>query len=259
MTLMDHLAELRRRLIVSFVAVAMGAVACWIASDRIIEFLLSPYCDVLADRDDQAECSLYITNPLEPFRVKLTVAGYGGVAAAIPVIMWQLWRFTAPGLYSREKRYAVPFVLGGVLLFFAGAALAYWSIPQALGFLLSLGGENFVEIFRPSEYLGFVIKMIVAFGIGFEFPIVLIFLQLLGLVDNRALRRARRYALVGIVAGVAVITPSGDPFTLIVLSVPMYGFYEISILFGLLRARRAARAERAHDRPAQGHRVEGTR
>jgi len=245
MTLMEHLTELRRRLIVCFAAVAVGAVGCWIVSDWIIEFLLDPYCDVLADRDDQTQCSLYITTPLEPFSVKLTVAGYGGLAAAIPVIMWQLWRFIAPGLYSREKRYALPFVVTGVLLFFAGAALAYWSIPQALGFFLSLGGENFVEIFKPSEYLGFVIKMIVAFGIGFEFPILLVFLQLLEVVDNKTLRRGRRYALVGIVAGVAVITPSGDPFTLIVLSVPMYGFYEISILFGLLRVRRARKAAAA--------------
>ncbi len=245
MPLIEHLAELRRRLIVSAVAVGVGAVVCWTVSDWIIELLLEPYCDVLADRDDQAECNLYVTTPLEPFRVKLTVAGYGGIALAVPVIMWQLWRFIAPGLYSREKRYALPFVIGGVLLFFTGAALAYWSIPRALSFLLSLGGENFVEIFRPSEYLGFVIKMIVAFGVGFEFPILLIFLQLLGIVDNRTLRRGRRYALVGIVALVAVITPSGDPFTLIVLSVPMYAFYEIAILFGMLRARRRRKAASA--------------
>lgn len=242
MTLLEHLAELRRRIIISLIAIGVGAVVCWIFSDQIIEFLLDPYCRIIENRDEQSRCSLYVTNPLEPFNVKLTVAGYGGIALAVPVIMWQVWRFIAPGLYSREKKYTLPFVVGGVILFFAGATLAYWSIPKALGFLLGLGGENFVEIFRPSEYLGFVIKMIVAFGVGFEFPILLIFLQLLEVLENKTLRRGRRYALVGIVVLVAVITPSGDPYTLIVLSVPMYLFFEGAILFGRIRERRKRKA-----------------
>ena len=190
-------------------------------------------------------CNLFVRDPLEPFTVRLTVAGYGGIIVAIPVVLWQVWRFVAPGLYSHEKRYAVPFMVSGVALFFMGAGLAYWSIPRALDFLSSLGGEDLVELFSPREYLSFVIKMIVAFGIGFEFPILLIFLQILGVIDNTQLRRVRRYAVVGIVVLVAVITPSGDPFTLAVLSVPMYIFYEVAILFGRLRARRAAKASAA--------------
>ncbi len=239
MTLMEHLTELRRRLIVSFVAIAVGAVVCWIAFDWIIEFLLEPYCSTLEEGE---ECRLLVTAPLENFNVRLTVAGYGGLALAIPVVLWQVWRFIAPGLYSHEKKYAIPFIAAGVLLFFLGAFLAYWSIPRALQFLSALGGEGFTEFYRPSEYIGFVIKMIIAFGIGFEFPIALIFLQILGIVDSTQLRAVRQYAIVGIVALVAVITPSGDPFTLAVLSVPMYLFYEIAILFGRLRDRRARRA-----------------
>lgn len=252
MTLIEHLTELRRRLIISFVAIAVGAIVCWIAYPWILDFLLEPYCRSLPDEQREAAevtevfgttgCQLFTRNPLEPFNVRLTVAGYGGLILAIPVVLWQIWRFVAPGLYSHEKRYAVPFMVSGVLLFFLGAGLAYWSIPRALEFLSSLGGEDLVELFAPSEYLGFVIKMIVAFGIGFEFPIVLIFLQLLGIVDNRQLRAVRQYAIVGIVALVAVITPSGDPFTLMVLSVPMYLFYEIAILFGRIRNRRARKA-----------------
>jgi sec-independent protein translocase protein TatC len=106
-----------------------------------------------------------------------------------------------------------------------------------LQFLAGIGGEDLIALFSPQQYLGFVIKMIVAFGIGFQFPIVLIFLQIIGILDNRTLRKNRSYALVGIVVMVAVITPSGDPFTLMVLSVPMYLFYEISILYGVLRNR----------------------
>ena len=239
MTLIEHLTELRRRLVISFVAIGVGAVIGWILYDWTIELLLDPYCGTL---DDAADCRLYVRNPLETFNVRLTVAGYSGLIMAMPVLLWQIWRFIAPGLYSHEKRYAVPFITAGVGLFFLGAGLAYWSIPRALQFLQSLGGENFQDIYAPSDYIGFVIKMILAFGIGFEFPIVLIFLQILEMVDNKTLRSGRHYAIVGIVALVAVITPSGDPFTLAVLSVPMYMFYEIAVLFGRLRIRRAKKA-----------------
>ncbi len=239
MTLIEHLTELRRRLIISFSAIGVGMVAGWFLYGWTIEQLLNPYCQTL---DDAQECSLYVTTPLETFNVKLTVAGYSGLILAMPVILWQLWRFIAPGLYSHEKKYAIPFIGSAVGLFFLGGGLAYWSIPRALEFLQSLGGDNFQEIFAPSEYIGFVVKMIIAFGIGFEFPILLIFLQILGLVSNETLRSGRRYAIVGIVALVAVITPSGDPFTLGVLSVPMYLFYEIAVIFGRVRIRRAARA-----------------
>ncbi len=242
MPLMEHLAELRRRLIISFAAIAVGAVVCWIFYSWIIDFLMEPYCKIISPDD---ECLLYVRNPLEPFSVKLTVVGYGGIAAAMPVILWQLWRFIAPALYSHEKKYAIPFILSGVGLFFSGAGLAYWSIPRALDFLIGLGADNFEELFAPSEYIGFVVKMMVAFGIGFEFPIVLIFLQILGILDNKTLRAGRQYAVVGIVVMVAVITPSGDPFTLMVLSVPMYLFYEIAILFGRIRNRRARKAAEA--------------
>lgn len=249
MTLMEHLTELRRRLVITFVAIALGAVACWIAYPWILDFLLEPYCRSLPVADRTATevfgsgCQLYARDPFEPFSLRLSIAGYGGLILAVPVVLWQFWRFVAPGLYSNEKRFAAAFVASGVLLFAAGAALAYWSIPRALAFLSQLGGEDLVEWYAPNEYLGFVIKMIVAFGVGFEFPIVLIFLQLLEIVDNRTLRRGRRYAIVGIVALVALITPSGDPFTLGVLSVPMYLFYEIAILFGRLRNRRANKAK----------------
>jgi sec-independent protein translocase protein TatC len=242
MTLIEHLAELRKRLIISFAAIGVGAIVGWILYQRIVDFLLEPYCQTLEDGE---ECLLFVTNPLETFSVKLTVAGYSGLILAIPVILWQVWRFIAPGLYSHEKKYAIPFIASGVGLFFLGGGLAYWSIPRALEFLQGLGGDNFQEIFAPSEYIGFVVKMIVAFGVGFQFPILLIFLQILGILENETLRAGRRYAVVGIVALVAVITPSGDPFTLMVLSVPMYLFYEISILFGRFRNRREKKAATA--------------
>ena len=246
MTLLEHLAELRNRLIKSAVAVVVGGVGCWIFYSFILDFLLEPYCQTIPveDRIDsklfgpEGGCKLYVTDPLEPFRVRLTVAGYGGVALAMPILLWQSWRFIAPGLYRHEKRYAVPFVGAGVLLFFTGGALAYWSLPRALDFLVKIGGPDLVSLFSPKLYLGFVVKMMVAFGIAFQFPIFLIGLQAMGVVENRTLRKVRSYAIVGIVTLVAVITPSGDPFTLMALSIPMYAFYEIAILWGVLAGRR---------------------
>lgn len=249
MTLIEHLTELRRRLIISFAAIAVGAVIGWIFYLDITDVLIDPYCDAVQDEQSivpvDEQCQLYARGPLELFNIKLTVAGYSGLILAMPIILWQAWRFVAPGLYSHEKKYAYPFIGSAVALFALGAGLAYWSVPRALSWLIDQGGDNFQELFAPSEYFGFIIKMMIAFGIGFEFPIALIFLQLLGLVENETLRKGRQYAVVGIVALVAVLTPSGDPFTLAVLSVPMYLFYEIAILFGRLRIRRAKKAAAA--------------
>ncbi|MEM8708669.1 MAG: twin-arginine translocase subunit TatC, partial [Actinomycetota bacterium] len=144
MTMIEHLTELRRRLIIAFISVGVGAVVAWIFYPQIIEFLLEPYCQTL---DAGEECQLYVRNPLEPFSVRLTVAGYGGIILAMPMILWQFWAFIAPGLYSHEKRYALPFVWGGVALFFCGAGLAYWSIPRALEFLSEVGGDDFTSLF----------------------------------------------------------------------------------------------------------------
>ncbi len=251
MTLIEHLSELRNRLIKSVLAVALSGIACWIFYPWILEFLLEPYCRTfpVQDRIDSrlfgpgGGCNLFVTDPLEPFSVRLTVAGYGGLGLAMPVVLWQGWRFVAPGLYRHEKRYAVPFVAAGVLLFFMGAGLAYWSLPRALDFLVSIGGPDLVSLFSPQRYLSFVVKMMTAFGVAFQFPIVLIGLQAMGIIENRTLRKIRSYAIVGIVALVAVITPSGDPFTLLALSIPMYVFYEISILWGVVTDRRRKKRE----------------
>ena len=251
MPLMEHLAELRNRLIKSVVAVVVCGVACWILYPFILDLLLQPYCKTfpIEERIDSAlfgsdgGCNLFVSSPLEPFNVRITLVGYGGFALAMPVLLWQGWRFVAPGLYRHEKRYAIPFVAAGVLLFFTGVALAYWSLPRALDFLKNIGGPDLVSLFSPKQYLGFVVKMMVAFGIAFQFPIVLIGLQATGVVDNRTLRKIRSYAVVGIVILVAVITPSGDPFTLMALSIPMYAFYEIAILWGVLTRRRQRKRE----------------
>lgn len=259
MTFVEHLTELRRRLIISLLAITCGFVACWVLYPQILDFLVAPYCDVVPPDaeglDAPGSCRLLVLDPLEPFSVRVSVAGYGGLALAMPILLWQAWRFVTPGLYPRERRYTLAFVVAGALLFAGGVALAFWSIPRALGFLAQVGGDDLVSFFSPRRYLSFVVKMALAFGLGFEFPIVLIFGQIAGFIPTRTLQRIRPWAIIGIVVVGAVITPSGDPFTLLALSVPMYAFYELSILFGVLRRRRKERAEAAEGLapdPAEG-------
>jgi sec-independent protein translocase protein TatC len=236
MTLIEHLTELRNRLIKSVIAVGIGMVAVFFLYDAVFDFLIDPYCEISPD----GECQLLQTDPLEGFSVRLKIAGYGGIALAMPVLLWQIWRFVTPGLYPHEKRYAVPFVVSALILFVLGAGLAYYTLPKALDFLADIGGDNLDQFYSPSKYFTLITYMMLAFGIGFEFPILLVFLQLAGIVDAETLKRGRRFAIVGIVVLVAVITPSGDPYSLLILSVPMYLFYEISIIIGGIVARRRA-------------------
>jgi len=236
MSLVEHLNELRSRLIKIALAVAVGAVIVWIFYDPILEFLKAP----LDEADPNAR--IILTDPLQGIATRFKVAGYGGVALATPVILWQLWRFITPGLYPKERRYAVPFVASGVVLFIMGAGLAYWTLPRALSFLIDIGGEDIEAFYTPDKYIQLIVYMMLAFGIGFEFPIVLVFLQLVGVLTYKRLMAWRRYALIGIVVMVAVITPSGDPISLAALSVPMYLFYELSILIGWLITRRRVNA-----------------
>jgi sec-independent protein translocase protein TatC len=249
MTLVEHLTELRTRLVRSVIAVAVGATICWIFYDRIFNFLLKPYCHVLPATNDgdaaalltRSNCGLLVTNPLEGFGLRTTIALYGGIALAMPVILWQAWRFIAPGLYKHERRYAVPFVVIGAILFALGCSLAYWTMPKALSFLIKIGGPDLITVYSAKPYLSLIIKMMVAFGLGFEFPLLLAFLQMVGVVQPQSLAKMRRYAAVGITVLVAVITPSGDPISLCVLAGPMYLFYEASIVFGKIWVRRRAR------------------
>lgn len=241
MTLMEHLTELRQRIIRSALAVVTGAIVCFIFKDQLIDLLMEPYCNSLPPADERAlvtqeNCNLVQTQPLEGFSLVLTVAGYGGLMLAMPVVLWHMWKFIVPGLYPHEKRYALPFVFVAATLFFSGSALAYWSAPRALIFLLDIGG--FETLLAPAPYISFLVKMLLAFGLAFQFPLVLILLQQIGVVDVSQLRAGRRYAVVGIVVLVAVLTPSGDPWTLMILSIPMYIFYEAAIIWGWLRKRK---------------------
>lgn len=235
MALVDHLGELRHRLIVSVMAIALGAVVGFVLYNHILHFLQHPYCQVMRPRG--RSCSLFVTDPLEPFLIRLKVAGWTGLLLASPVVLWQLWRFVTPGLNPNEKRYAIPFVLSSILLFGLGGFIALWTFPKALEFLIAVGGTSLQTIFSPGKYIRLIILMIVAFGLAFEFPVLLVFLELAGVVTSRKLSSWRRQAVVAIFIVAAVITPSQDPYSLFALAVPMCIFYELSILIGKLLKR----------------------
>jgi sec-independent protein translocase protein TatC len=232
MTLMEHLTELRNRIIVSLVAVAIGAIAGFFLYDPVLDLLQDPYCEI------QEPCDFVVTDPLESFSIRLKVSTYLGLLLASPIVLWNLWRFITPGLYEREKKYAVPFVASGVVLFALGAGLALLTFPQALRFLEGVGGDSIQALYSPGKYLSLILFMMLAFGLGFEFPIVLVFLQIAGVVGWRALSSWRRYAIVLIFIVDAVITPSADPISLLALAVPMVLFYEAAILVGRLAIRK---------------------
>ncbi len=236
MSLMEHLTELRDRLIKVVIAVVLGMIVAFLLYDPIFDTLIQPYED--SCNRSITECNLLATDPLEGFGVRMKLALYGGIFFAMPVILWQLWRFITTGLYAHEKRYAVPFMVSALTLFLLGAGIAYFTLAQALSFLQEIGGDNIANGYSPSKYFTLITYMMLAFGIGFEFPIVLVFAQMIGVLTPDALRKARRYAWVGIVVLVAVITPSGDPISMLALSVPMVLFYELAIVIGRLLDRR---------------------
>jgi len=219
--------------------VVVGMIVAFLLYDYIFEFLIGPYEDIANTENSLTGGKLLQIDPLEGFGVRMKLSMYAGIALAMPVILWQIWRFVTPGLYPHEKRYAIPFLVSALTLFVLGAGLAYYTLPRALEFLIDIGGtDNFVTAFAPAKYFTLITYMMLAFGIGFEFPILLIFMQMAGIIDHRQLRGFRRYAIVGICVLVAVITPSGDPISMLMLTVPMVLFYEIAIVIGRMMERR---------------------
>jgi sec-independent protein translocase protein TatC len=235
MTVVEHLEELRHRLIVSLYAVAAGAVVGWFLYPPFMTLIRSPYCDYITTHPAQAPttgCELIFTAPLDAMLVKIKVVVFLGLAIALPVVLYQLWAFVAPGLTAKEKKYSVPFVVSSCVLFFLGAAVAYLMLPKGFGFLLGFAGEGVVPLLTIDRYVGFVILVALAFGVSFLFPIFLVFLELAGIISPEWLAKDRRYWLLGISIFAAVITPSSDPYTMLAMMIPMYLFYEASIIIG---------------------------
>lgn len=243
MSLMEHLVELRTRIIRCAIAVAVGAALGWFLFDPVLHLLTGPLRELSSNPNVSSK--FLSQDPLEIFMLRVKVSAYLGIMLAMPYLLWQLWQFIAPGLYQNERRYASAFVLSATVLFLMGAAVAFFTLPEALKFLQSMGGGEVVYQYSAQKYLMLILYMMLAFGAGFEFPIVIVALQLVGVVTPQQLSKFRRFAIVIIFVVAAVITPSADPISLFALALPMVIFYEISILIGRLIVRRRARAAAA--------------
>src|SRR6476469_3573097 len=233
MPMLEHLAELRNRIIISVAAVPSNKKVAFAFYDPITNFLLDFYRDSI----NNGEITFIFPGPADAFITRLKVATYGGIVLALPIWLWQMWRFITPALDPKEKRYAVPFVASAIVLFALGAVVAFLTLEPALSFLLNVGGSAQRPLLTYDKYLTLVALMVVAFGLSFEFPIVLVFLLIARIITTAQLRHARRWAAVGIVAFAAVITPSQDPYSLFFMAVPMYVFYEASIIIGRILKR----------------------
>ena len=236
MTMVEHLEELRRRVFISLIAIVAGAIIGWFLYNPILELILGPYthaCQSLAPGQRPPglkSCEhVFVQGVVGPFLIRLKIALYAGFAIALPVVLFQLWRFVTPGLTPKERKLTVPFILSSLLLFTLGAFFAYWTLPRGLNFLLGFAGQNVVVLPDAGKYISFVLLLTLAFGLSFEFPLVLIFLAWIGVVSSAKLRQWRRFAILFIVIFAAVITPSQDPFTLLAMSLPMILFYEATI------------------------------
>ena len=254
MALIEHLRELRNRLGISLLALAVCVVVAFFLREQVFDLIKRPYCqtnvaqEALARSGDQ--CQLYAFGPFEQFSVSLRVSFIAGILASSPVWLYQLGAFITPALHRKERRYAAAFLGAALLLFSTGCVFAYFTISRGLEFLLNVGGDGIVTLPSIQSYLSFVTLTLLAFGIAFLFPVVVLFLNVVGIFPAAVMRRWRRGMVVGIAVASAVLTPSQDPFTFMAMALPLYGLYEGCILIARLRER-ASRRRRAVEPGAQ--------
>ncbi len=234
MTVIEHLEELRHRMVVMCLALGVATIPAWFLWTPFQVLIRKPYCQALlnlpAGSRPVTGCDLVFIGVIDPLFVKIKVVLFIAMFLAAPVILWQLWAFIVPGLNSKERRLAIPFIGTSMVLFALGGFVAYITLPKGLGFLLGFAGEGFQPLLTADKFIGFVVLMTLAFGASFEFPMVLIFLSLVGILSSGKMRAARRWAFLGIAIFSAVITPSSDPYTMLAMMLPMYVFYEAAII-----------------------------
>jgi sec-independent protein translocase protein TatC len=249
MPLMEHIRELRNRLIKAVLGIIAGMVVGWFLYERAFNFIIGPYCRITIQHT--TGCGgpdghpLVVTGVFDPFFVKLKVAFVVGLIVSSPIWFYQLWAFIAPGLYRREKRWAFGFVGAAVPLFLLGGFFAYLAMSRGLHFLLGLTPEGVKPLITIDTYFGYTMAMLLIFGIAFELPLVLVMLNMAGVVSHAFIRKWRRVMifLVFVFAGAA--TPSPDPFSMLLLAVPCVILVELAELFVWLNDRRRARREEA--------------
>jgi sec-independent protein translocase protein TatC len=229
MTVVEHLTELRRVLIISLLAWLVATVAAAVFNGQVLHALERPLLEVLGKGSHLSQVPI-VTSPTEPITIPLKVSLIVGFIGALPVILWQAWSFVAPGLRPVERKFAVPFVGSSLLLFAAGGAFAYFVMPVGLSFLANFLGGNASFLPDLNAYLSFFTLLIVIFGVTFELPVVVVLLGVLGIVSSKKLRSWRKGIWVGIVFVAFVVTPGADPITPTALLIPLIALFEASVL-----------------------------
>lgn len=243
MPLAEHLRELRRRISWSLLAVALLSIVGWIQYQPIINTLAAPVCD-LKNAGRASNCGiLYINGVLGPLNLQLKVTLITGVVLAAPIWLYQTWAFIAPGLHRNEKKKSLLFAFLATPLFAAGGGLAYAILPFAVKLLIGFTPSSLNNLIRFDDYLDFVLRMILVFGLAFELPIFLVALNLAGLVSGRAMLDKWRLAIFLIFLFTAAFTPTGDPLTMTLLALPLCLLYAAAVGFSLVRDRRMAKEE----------------
>lgn len=247
MGLMDHLSELRGRLVRCCLAVMVGFIACWAVVDPIFDALVAPLLSVLPDGSH----AIYTTLP-EGFFTRMHIAFVAGVFVSSPAIFYQVWAFIAPGLYEEEKRSIIPVAVMSAFFFISGGAFCYFVVfPNAFAFFMSYATDTIVAMPKISDYLSFVLKLILAFGLVFEMPLFAFFLARMGIITAELMRRVRRYAILGIFIVAAILSPP-DVVSQLLMAAPMLVLYEVSIVVAAGFGKKPAKEEDESDEKPEG-------
>lgn len=244
MPLLEHLRELRSRLIRSVIVMVLGSIVCLVFYEEIVEVLITPVCESGAKGVAEGECgALVVTGVIGPLSLQLKVGLYGGLILTSPLWLYQLWAFLAPGLHRREKKWAYVFAAFGAPLFAAGATLAYFMLPIAVKILLGFAPGDIGNLVPLNEYIDFVLRFIIVFGIAFELPLILVIMNIAGLVTSKQIRSWWRQMIFGIAVFAAIATPTPDPYSMLALMGPVSLLYGLAILITAVLDRRKRRAK----------------